>query len=90
MKIKEENGIEFFKDSKTATMQFSQKRFINRIKSLAASRPEECQIVAENMDGSILAHVPVRWVKIVPVAFRTDRQREQARINISKTANWGV
>ena len=74
-----ENAIEFTRDSERATVSFSQGRYITRIKKLAAERPEECEIVAENKDGSICAHVPVAWVKISPPAARSEEQREQAR-----------
>ena len=60
----EENTIEFTRDSKTATVTFSQGRYISRIKKLAESHPESCRILIENKDGSILARVPVSWVKI--------------------------
>ena len=74
-----ENGIEFLKDSKTATVQFCQGRYKSRIKKLAAERPEECEILAENPDGTLLAHIPVEWVKISPPAARSELQRELAR-----------
>lgn len=61
-----ENGIEFIKDANIATVQFSQGRYKSRIKKLAEEHPEECQIMVENKDGSILAHIPVGWVKIIP------------------------
>ncbi len=54
-----ENGIEFIKDAKTATVQFCQGRYKSRIKKLAAERPEKCEILAENKDGTLLAHIPV-------------------------------
>lgn len=74
-----ENGIEFLKDSKTATVQFCQGRYKSRIKKLAAERPDECKILAENKDGTLLAHIPVEWVKISPPAARSELQRELAR-----------
>lgn len=74
-----ENGIEFIKDAKTATVQFSQGRYKSRIKKLAAEHPEECEILAENKDGTILAHIPVEWVKISPPAARSELQRELSR-----------
>lgn len=74
-----ENAIEFTRGSERAMVSFSQGRYITRIKKLAAERPEECEIVAENKDGSICAHVPVTWVKISPPAARSEEQREQAR-----------
>ena len=75
----DENVIEFLKDSKTATGTFTQIRHINRIKKLALHRPDECQIVEENPDGSIVAHFPVSWVKIRPPKEVSDLQREIAR-----------
>lgn len=44
-----ENCIEFTKDSGRATVSFSQGRYISRIKKLAAERPAECRIAAENI-----------------------------------------
>ena len=72
-----ENAIEFIKDSDRATVSFSQGRYITRIKKLAAERPEECKIVAENKDGSICAHVPVTWVKIAPPKQYTEEYQQQ-------------
>ena len=43
----------------------------------AAERPEECEIVAENQDGSLYAHIPVAWIKINPTQQLTEEQREQ-------------
>ena len=73
------NMIEFIRDSDQATVSFSQGRYITKIKRLVAERPEECEIVAENNDGSICAHVPITWVKISPPAARSEEQKEQAR-----------
>lgn len=73
-----ENGIEFIRDAKTATVQFSQGRFRTRIRKLAEKHPE-CEILAENPDGVLLAHIPVEWVKISPPAARSELQRELSR-----------
>ncbi len=74
---KVENVIEFVKDSERAAVTFSQGRYKSRIKKLAAERPEECEIVAENQDGSLYAHIPVAWIKINPTQQLTEEQREQ-------------
>lgn len=77
----QENGIEFIKDSKTATVQISQVRFKNRIKRLSKSHPEDCQILTENSDGTILANIPVEWVKISPPKkFTEEQKRHMAEI----------
>ena len=59
-----ENVIEFLRDEKTATVTFSQRKYIKKIRDLAQRFPEECIILKENEDGSILAHIPVKWIKI--------------------------
>lgn len=74
-----ENVIEFLKDSKTATLSLSQGRYIGKVKKLAQSYPEECEIVAENNDGSICAHVPVSWIKIGIPKPVSEENREASR-----------
>lgn len=82
-----ENVIEFERNYPRATGTFCQPRYISRIRKLAQERPEACQIVAENTDGTIVAHFPVEWVRISPPRELdlTDEQRmersERARSN---------
>lgn len=59
-----ENNIEFLRNEDRATCSFTQGRFITKMKKLAENFPDECQIVAENKDGSIVAHFPVKWIHI--------------------------
>jgi len=73
----DDNVIEFIKNSDRATVTFSQERFKSRIKNLTVERPEECQIVAENADGTICAHIPVSWIKINPTYQLSEEQREE-------------
>lgn len=79
-----ENVIEFIKGEETATVTFSQGRYIGRIRKLAAAKPDECKIIVENPDGSIMAHVPVSWVRVSPPAQKTEKQREAARRTMLK------
>lgn len=79
-----ENVIEFVRDEKRATVTFSQGRYKTRIRKLAVKRPEECQIVAENRDGSLCAHIPVSWIRINPTQQLTEKQKEARRFNIEK------
>ena len=72
-----ENVIEFIKDSERATVTFCQGRYKSRIKKLAAKRPEECEIVAENQDSSLCAHIPVAWIKINPTKQLPEEQRRE-------------
>lgn len=59
-----ENVLEWYKNEPTATVTFSQGKYITKIRKLAKRFPDECQITHENKDGSIVAHIPVKWIKI--------------------------
>ena len=82
-----ENAIEFEKDCQRATVTFSQGRFKTRIRKLAEKKPEDCQIIAENQDGSLCAHIPVGWIRINPPKELSEKQRAAGLRNISKSAD---
>lgn len=74
----QDNVIEFLKGDNTATVTFCQPRFITKIRKLAKKHPDECQITHENKDGSIVAHIPVKWIKISRIDRQlTDEQRAE-------------
>ena len=83
-----ENVIEWVKDGERATLSLSQRRTISRVKHLAEQYPEQCQVLAENKDGSLYAHIPVNWIRINPGMELTEEQREKKaetmRENIAK------
>ena len=72
-----ENVIEWLKDEKTATLSITQVRTITKVMRLSEERPEECKIIAANADGSIVAKVPVSWIKISPPKQFTEEQRKE-------------
>ncbi len=82
-----ENIIEWVRDEKRATLTITQGRYQSKIKKLAKTHPEECQIVANNKDGSIVAHVPVAWIKISPLKKVNEQQKEQARERMKMMQN---
>ena len=71
-----ENVIEWYSGEKTASVTAWNGSLKNKILKLANERPDEVQILAENEDGSILAHVPKKWVRITPSRKLTEEQRE--------------
>lgn len=73
-----ENCIEWLNGQDTVTLTLSQKKFINRVKQLATKK-SDVQILAENIDGSILAHVPLKYIKISPPRQVSEEQKEAAR-----------
>ena len=77
--IEQENAIEFLKNAKTATVTFSQGRYISKIKKLAEKYPDEVQIVHENK-GAIVAHIPVSYVKINRPPKREYSEEEKSAI----------
>ena len=72
-----ENVIEWLRDDIMATLTLSQRAMISRVKELATKRPQECSVVCENADGSILARIPREWVRINPSLELTEGQRAE-------------
>lgn len=79
----QENVIEFLRDSKTATVTFSQGRYISKIKKLAEKYPDEVQIVHENR-SSIVAHIPTKYIKVNHPKVVSDEQRERFVKSLSR------
>lgn len=77
MDIVNENVIEFLRNQERATITLCQPRFITRIRKLAQEYPEECKIVVENQDGSIMAHIPTKWIKFNPSLQLTEERRKE-------------
>jgi hypothetical protein len=73
-----ENNIEWLNGQQRVTVTLSQGKFINKVKRLAEQR-EDVEIVAENKDGSICAHLPLKFIKISAPRQMTEEQKEQAR-----------
>lgn len=81
-----ENVIEFLQNEKIATVTFTQGRYITRIKDLAEKKPDECKITRINEDGSIVAHIPVAWVRINPCLELSDEKREEMAERMRKVS----
>ncbi len=50
----------------TATITAAEPKYINKIKKLKREHPGEVEICVENEDGSIVAHIPEKWLSIRP------------------------
>lgn len=74
-----ENVIEWLNGSGRATVTLSQLSQISKVRKLAAKYPDDCQIVVQNSDGSVVVHLPVEWVRIAPPKMVTSKQRCRAR-----------
>lgn len=88
-----ENVIEWLRDGRTATLSLTQGRYISKVMKLAKSNPEECQVIAENKDGSVCVKVPIGWIKVNPPKQYTEEQKKEmaSRLNGNNfdTANTG-
>lgn len=80
------------KEAWIAYLTFSQGRYKSVIRKLAEKHPDDCQIIADNEDGSICAHVPVAWIRISPPKQYTEEQRQQMgeRMRRNVSENKGV
>lgn len=58
-----ENVIEWFTGSDTITVTLTQKKYINKVKTLAKRYENEVKY-AENADGSIIASLPLKSLKL--------------------------
>ena len=66
-----ENVIEWLNGDKMVTATLSQKKLINRLRRMSEKFPSCVEIVAENIDGSILARFPVSAVHITIYGQKT-------------------
>ena len=78
-----ENAVEWYNGQDRVTVTLSQGRFINKVKKLA-EKNTEVEIVKENADGTLLAHLPLSYIKISAPRQMTEEQKEQARERLLK------
>lgn len=70
-----ENVIEYITGSKVAGITAHHMKLKNRIYKLKESYPDEVEIIAENEDGSLYAHIPSKWVTVKAPRKMTEEQR---------------
>lgn len=85
--LAQENVIEWLRNDKIATVTFTQGRYISKIKKLAEKYPDKVQITAENKDGSIVAHVPVKAIKITIFEDKELSEEEKKALRVRLTSS---
>lgn len=84
----QENVIEFTTGSHTVTVTFTNHKYINRIKKLFEKRKDDFTYFVENIDGSVCAKFPLKWIRIQPGSkinhIMTEEQKEAARNRLRK------
>ena len=58
-----ENCIEWLTGERTATVTFTDRKMINRVKKLYEDRKDDFKYLVENEDGSICAKLPKKWCR---------------------------
>ncbi len=74
-----ENVIEWLNNDSEVTVTLNQRRYISKVKKLQEKYPDEVRIVVENKDGSIVAKLPIKYIKISAPRKVSEEQRNQAR-----------
>ena len=80
-----EFAIEWIKGAKYAGVTVpSGTALKSKLLRLAKENQGEVKIVAENEDGSLFVHVPVRYIKISPPKKMSEEQKEAASERFKK------
>ena len=82
-----ENCVEFLSGEIYCGCTFTNRKHINRMKSLRESHGKEFKSYVENPDGSIFCKIPLRWIKINPDRPKrvyTDEQKDALRERFKK------
>lgn len=83
--VSQECVIEWIKNNKTATVTFpGGSKYNTKIRKLAEEHPDEVIIKHENKDKSIVATVPVKYIKISSPKKVSDEQKLAASERLKK------
>lgn len=86
-----EFAIEWIKGSDRATVTApGSTKLCNSLKRYAETHDDEVRIIDENEDGSIVAHVPVKWVKVRPPRKVSEEQKAKAAERLANFRNNSV
>lgn len=66
-----DNHIEWITGDSRITVTLTQKRFINRVLKLAKKHEDAVEIVANNADGSLCAHLPINALHLFILPSKT-------------------
>jgi hypothetical protein len=66
-----DNHIEWITGDNRITVTLTQKRFINRVLKLAKKHKDAVEIVANNADGSLCAHLPINALHLFILPSKT-------------------
>lgn len=64
MEAYNETGIDHYGGETVCTISTGERAIKNKLKKLAERFPDEVEICHENTDGSIMCHIPWKWIAI--------------------------
>lgn len=81
-----ESAIEWVGNGKDtlATVTFPSGRFKSKIERLAADHPDDVKIRHRNPDGSIVATVPIKYIKLSAPRVMSEEQKQVAAERMKK------
>lgn len=78
-----ETAINYIVGEKHCTYYTAERKRITKLMKQAEQFPDEVKILAVNEDGSILAHIPLKWFK-APTPSKTRVMSEEQRLAASE------
>ena len=81
-----ETSFEHIAGNEYVTCYTAEQKWINQIRRLKKTYPDEVDIRYENPDGSLLVHLPLSWLKLKPkkqINF-TEEQLAAARARLER------
>lgn len=82
-----ENAIEWYNGQDIITITLSQKKFINKVLKLAEDFPNEVKIDKINEDGTLLAHIPLKYLRISRPRELSEEERKAAAERLANYKN---
>lgn len=83
-----ETAINYIAGDSEITVYTAERRYINTVKRLIESKPDQIRIVRENPDGSIIAKMPTEWFRF-PKPKRTISDEMKAAAAERMRERWG-
>lgn len=81
----QECAIEWIKNARTATVTFpGNTKYNMKIRNLAEEYPDQVKIRCDNSDGTIVATLPVKFIKISAPRKVSEEQRQAAAERFKK------
>ena len=89
MEANNENCIEWISNQHSITCTFSQLKWVNKVKQLHKKHPDKVKIIAENEDGSIVAKMPIKALKLSIIERELSEEKREELSKAFKERMYG-